>query len=209
MATELRQPETYWTKPNQHCPNSKLPVLVYRNVLPDDLTEDSVRSALEKNDWKHGGTFKHYPSAHYHENTHEAYVAIRGSTRCLYGVGPFDDESDGVMLDMKAGDVAVHAAGVAHKNLESSEDYLYMGFYPSVCSNVRNAHDCDTNCTQGVAEVEQQLVQIRYRGNDGKGRSGKNDTSASVRSYLWFRTATCALGAGCEGLRSFAQMIIA
>ncbi|CAK1356785.1 hypothetical protein CB0940_12007 [Cercospora beticola] len=31
---------------------------------------------------------------------------------------------------MKAGDVAVHAAGVAHRNVESSEDYEYAGFYP-------------------------------------------------------------------------------
>ena len=77
MASEVREPEVYWTKPNEHCPNSKLPVLVYRNVLPDDLNEASVRSAFEKNEWQHGGTFKHYPTAHFHSNVHECYAAIR------------------------------------------------------------------------------------------------------------------------------------
>lgn len=50
----------------------------------------------------------------------------------VYGIGPLDDESKGITFDMKAGDVAVHAAGVAHRNVESSEDYEYAGFYPEV-----------------------------------------------------------------------------
>jgi uncharacterized protein YjlB len=97
-------------------------VLVYRSVLPDDLTEDSARKLVESNNWYHGGTFKHYPTAHFHSNTHECYAALRGSTKCLYGVGPLDDENDGVSFDMKAGDIAVHAAGVAHRNVRQSID---------------------------------------------------------------------------------------
>lgn len=50
----------------------------------------------------------------------------------LYGVGPLDDETDGVTFEMKAGDIAVHAAGVAHRNVESSGDYEYVGLYPKV-----------------------------------------------------------------------------
>lgn len=115
-----------------HCPNSSLPVLVYRNVLPEDHTEESVRKAIEANDWMDGGTFRHFPKAHFHSNTHECYAAIRGTTKCLYGVGPLDDQSDGVEFHMKAGDIAVHAAGVSHRNVESSEDYTYMGLYPKV-----------------------------------------------------------------------------
>jgi uncharacterized protein YjlB len=76
---------------------------VYRNVLPDDLTEDSAQKLVEANNWYKGGTFKHYPTAHFHSNTHECYAALRGSTKCLYGVGPLDDEKDGVSFDMKAG----------------------------------------------------------------------------------------------------------
>ena len=50
----------------------------------------------------------------------------------MYGVGPLDDPKDGVTFDMKAGDIAVHAAGVAHRNVESSSDYEYVGLYPKV-----------------------------------------------------------------------------
>lgn len=66
-----------------------------------------------------------------HSNTHECYAALRGNTKCLYGVGPLDKDEDGVVFDMQAGDIAVHAAGVAHRNTESSSDYLYMGLYPN------------------------------------------------------------------------------
>lgn len=33
---------------------------------------------------------------------------------------------------MQAGDIAVHAAGVAHRNIDSSVDYTYIGLYPKV-----------------------------------------------------------------------------
>ncbi|PIB02897.1 hypothetical protein CB0940_12006 [Cercospora beticola] len=75
------EPELYWTQPTQHCPNSKFPVLVYRNVLPEDLSIEAVEKALGRNQWRKGGVFKHYPTAHFHSNTHEAYAAVKGWTR--------------------------------------------------------------------------------------------------------------------------------
>ena len=125
--------QIYWTKPTVYCPNSKLPVLVYRNVLPEDLTAESARQLVEANNWDYGGTFKHYPTPHFHSNTHECYAALKGHTKCLYGVGPLDDEKDGVKFEMKAGDIAVHAAGVTHRNTESSSNYEYMGLYRTWC----------------------------------------------------------------------------
>ena len=130
--TDLRQPEIYWTSPTAHVPNSKLPVLVYRNVLPADLSVETVTKALETNHWMKGGVFGHYPAHHYHSNTHECYAAISGSTKCVYGIGPLDDQSKGIEFEMKAGDIAVHAPGVAHRNMESSSDYQYVGLYPKV-----------------------------------------------------------------------------
>ena len=44
----------------------------------------------------------------------------------MYGVGPLDNEDEGVVFHMKAGDIAVHAAGVSHRNVESEGDYTYM-----------------------------------------------------------------------------------
>jgi uncharacterized protein YjlB len=80
--------------------------------------------AIGKHGWFHGGTFKHYPAAHFHSNTHECYAAIRGKTKCFYGVGPLDDESDGVSFEMSAGDIAVHAAGMLMSNLTITERVL-------------------------------------------------------------------------------------
>lgn len=50
----------------------------------------------------------------------------------IYGIGPLDDQKDGIEFEMQAGDIAVHAAGVAHRNVESSDDYTYVGLYPKV-----------------------------------------------------------------------------
>jgi len=127
-----QQPEVYWTKPTPHVPNSSLPILVYRGVLPADLSVDSATQTLEANNWMKGGVFKHFPTAHYHSNTSECYAAISGWTECLYGVGPLDNQDDGISFNMKAGDIAVHAPGIAHWNVESSEDYEYIGVYPKV-----------------------------------------------------------------------------
>jgi uncharacterized protein YjlB len=81
MSASSQQPELYWAKPTPHCPNSKLPILVYRNVLPEDLGIESTTKAFEANDWVRGGVFKHYPAAHFHSNTHECYAAIKGTTK--------------------------------------------------------------------------------------------------------------------------------
>lgn len=54
MATQLPIPEQYKLLPTRHCPNSVLPVLVYRNVLPEPRTEESVSTWLQR----HGGWVK-------------------------------------------------------------------------------------------------------------------------------------------------------
>ena len=41
MSSNIPEPELYYTTPNLHCPNSRLPVLVYRQVLPADRSEPS------------------------------------------------------------------------------------------------------------------------------------------------------------------------
>ena len=98
--------------------------------------------------------WKHWPKAHFHSNTHECYAAIKGTTRCLYGVGPLDDESEGVKFHMKAGDIAVHAAGVSHRNVESSEDYTYMALYPRDAPHWNNNY-CQADVEETRAKAEE------------------------------------------------------
>ncbi|KAN0112323.1 hypothetical protein V8E51_005274 [Hyaloscypha variabilis] len=122
-------PETYFlTKPTAQVPNSRLPVLVYRDVLPSP-TPESICAAIEPNHWIKGGVFKHYPAHHFHSVTHELYAVFKGHSRLLLGRGPLDQDS-GIEVELKTGDCIVLPAGVAHCCLESSEDYEYVGLYP-------------------------------------------------------------------------------
>lgn len=125
-------PEIHYVSPTTHVPNSRLPVLVYRNVLPRPHHQPSARAALEKNDWIQGGVFKHYPTHHYHTVTHECYAVFKGKTRYLVGKGPLDKAVKGIEFDLEAGDLVIQPAGVAHCNLQSSDDFEYIGVYPKV-----------------------------------------------------------------------------
>ncbi|WPG98621.1 Hypothetical protein R9X50_00141400 [Acrodontium crateriforme] len=133
-------PEVYWTPPSVYAPNSLLPVLVYRNVVPADQGQDAIQKLIEANHWEKRGVWGHIAHAHYHSLTAECYAPISGSTKCLYGASKYDDESQGVRFEMKVGDIAVHPAGVAHCNLESTEDYRYFGLYPEGSSKADSVY---------------------------------------------------------------------
>ncbi|GAB7353934.1 hypothetical protein MBLNU459_g4541t2 [Dothideomycetes sp. NU459] len=126
----MKYPETYSLTPTLFVPNSVLPVLVYRNVLPLPHDQRSAKQALEKNGWIQGGVFAHYPTHHYHSVTHECYAVFRGSSHFLLGKGPLDGDDHGVEVDLHAGDIIVQPAGVAHCCLESTDDFAYIGVYP-------------------------------------------------------------------------------
>lgn len=89
------EPEQYLINANTHAPNSKLPVLVYRCVLPHPPTENTATVFLERNEWEKKvyvptyfsilnlltfwsqGTFGTVRVKHFHPNTHECYGKIR------------------------------------------------------------------------------------------------------------------------------------
>lgn len=47
-------PEQYFIPPTKYVPNSDLPVLVYRNVLPSPYEEVSTSQFLEAHNWEKG-----------------------------------------------------------------------------------------------------------------------------------------------------------
>lgn len=103
-------PEAYYFKPTQHVPNSPLPVLVYRAVLPEKPTADSTRDTIEPNRWLQGGVFKTYKTHHFHSVTHECYAVFRGRSRLLLGRGPLDGDEEGnggQIVELGAGDAIV------------------------------------------------------------------------------------------------------
>lgn len=142
MATPV-QPETYHLSPTLHAPNSRLPILIYRSVLPASPDEDSVTEFLTSNKWRKLGTWGHITYRHFHPNVHECYGVFSGHSRLLLGCGQGDDrenqEGVGLEIDVQRGDVIVLPAGTGHACLVSSTkededgEYRYIGVYPEVC----------------------------------------------------------------------------
>lgn len=111
-------PETYFLRPTPHVPNSVLPALVYRHVIPS-TTAEATKEVIEPNHWLYGGTWKAYPTHHFHSVTHECYAVFKGRSRLLLGRGPLDDEG-GVEVDVESGDIIVLPV-CPHQCLRSEE----------------------------------------------------------------------------------------
>lgn len=100
-------PETYYFTPTPHVPNSPLPVLIYRAVLPTNPDPASTRETIEPNRWMQGGSFKTYTAHHFHSVTHECYAVFKGKSTLLLGRGPLDDREGGVEVELGVGDIIV------------------------------------------------------------------------------------------------------
>jgi uncharacterized protein YjlB len=117
---------SYVLKDNGIFPNSKLPVLLYKNVLdlpvlfPAAHVENLFKSNLWTNSWK-DGIFTYH---HYHSITHEVLGAYKGKVRVQLG------GEDGTTVTFEKGDVLIIPAGVAHKNLDDENDIACVGAYP-------------------------------------------------------------------------------
>ncbi|KAJ2905769.1 hypothetical protein MKZ38_004446 [Zalerion maritima] len=108
----LVEPSQHFLRPTPHVPNSRFPVLVYRNVLCG-FAPDRILEAIHANGWKKGGQWKTYKTAHFHSNTHECYAVLQGSSTLLLGKSPADADSDvegnefGMKISVSPGDVFV------------------------------------------------------------------------------------------------------
>jgi uncharacterized protein YjlB len=105
--------------------NAKLPLLIYKGVLhlhPNDEPE-SVIELFKRNNWTNSwkdGIFHYH---HYHSNAHEVLGIFCGKADVQLG-GP-----EGVIAELVRGDVIVIPAGVAHKCIAASRDFLCVGAY--------------------------------------------------------------------------------
>ncbi|ODT50511.1 hypothetical protein [Devosia sp. 63-57] len=104
-------------------PNSVLPVIMYRRVLAEPSAE-AFEALFDGNGWPSAWRYGVYDFHHYHSNAHECLGVARGTARLQLG-GP-----EGRVFEVLAGDVLLLPAGVGHKNLGSSSDFLVVGAYP-------------------------------------------------------------------------------
>jgi uncharacterized protein YjlB len=99
--------EEHWFDDDGVVPNNScLPLVVYRGVLESGPgAASSCETLFAGNGWS-GGV---YPYHHYHSTAHEALGIVAGSAKVRLG------GDSGTVVDLRAGDVVVIPAGVAHK----------------------------------------------------------------------------------------------
>lgn len=110
---------------DEHYPNNPaLPLLIYKKALI--LSEDGagdIEKLFEKNDWSNSWRDDIFPYHHYHSNAHEVLGVFSG--HCIVQFGG----DHGITVELRAGDVVIIPAGVAHKKI-AGENFNCVGAYP-------------------------------------------------------------------------------
>lgn len=133
-------------------PNSRLPLLVYGQAVPQDNTGASTfENLFAGNGWGRCWRNGIYSFRHYHSTAHEVLGVAAGSARVEFG-GP-----GGQALDVTAGDAVLIPAGVSHCNLGASADLLVVGAYPDDSATEDLCRDTQADRTQALV----QLLRVR------------------------------------------------
>jgi uncharacterized protein YjlB len=149
-------------------PNNPRPLLLYLHAVPAD--PDGIEGLFTANHWPSAWRNGVYSYHHYHSTAHEALGVYSGSATIQFG-GP-----EGTTVTIRAGDVVVIPAGVAHKCPESSSDFRIVGAYPrgqrwDMCygetgerpaadQNIAEVPDPQTDPVQGSGGTLPRLWQI-------------------------------------------------
>jgi uncharacterized protein YjlB len=106
-------------------PNSRLPLLFYKGALAEaEANPGTFETLFARNGWPPAWRSSVFTYHHYHSTAHETLGIATGTARLMLG-GP-----EGREFDVAPGDVIVIPAGVVHRRLSSSDDFLVVGCYP-------------------------------------------------------------------------------
>ncbi len=106
-------------------PNHRWPLLVYRAAVSGG-DPDALQARFAAHDWTGAWRNGIYSFHHYHSTSHEVLGCYAGEASVRLG-GP---TNRGITATVRAGDVLVIPAGVAHCNLGASADFAVLGAYP-------------------------------------------------------------------------------
>jgi uncharacterized protein YjlB len=118
----MNEPLAFKFEDDGTIPNSRLPLLVYRDAVPADAA--GIERLFAANHWPPAWRNGVHAFHHFHSTAHEVLGVARGEVSVLFG-GP-----GGKVLTVRAGDVVIVPAGVAHCNQGQSDDLLIVGAYP-------------------------------------------------------------------------------
>ena len=136
--------------------NAFYPLTLYRDVLKNSDAMTVFKKHKWTNAWQNGV----FPYHHYHSNTHEVLGIAKGEASITFG------GEKGETIHVKEGDVVVIPAGVGHKRVQASSEFLVVGAYPngrqhdlktgtqderpSALQNIRNVPIPETDPVYGV-----------------------------------------------------------
>lgn len=120
-------PESFTFADDGRIPNSPLPLLVYRAVVPAGAGDAAafLEGLFARHGWGGGWRDGIFPFHHFHSTSHEVLGIARGWARVRFG------GEHGQTLEVRAGDAVVIPAGVGHKREAASADLLVVGAYPA------------------------------------------------------------------------------
>ena len=123
---ETPEPKTLYFKDDGKIPNSKYPLLHYRDVFDARGSEGAswLEQRFADNEWTNSWRNGVYSFHHYHSTSHEV-LGIYSGKALLHQEG-----EQGEKVEVNAGDVIMIPAGVGHKNLDS-ENLGVVGAYPN------------------------------------------------------------------------------
>lgn len=112
-------------EPDGGIPNSRLPLVFWRNRLPKEARGGAAATALYRgNGWQGTWVYTVFPYWHFHTRGHEVLACVSGSARIGFG------GDHGIKVDVQVGDVCMIPAGVGHRKFDASSNFLIAGGYP-------------------------------------------------------------------------------
>jgi uncharacterized protein YjlB len=123
---DFASPEQFSFEDDGTFPNSAMPLLVYRQAVSTDGQDPGsvLEQRFAENDWTNSWRDGVYSFPHYHSTSHELLGVYCGTATLRLG----GDRGRHVMV--RAGDVIVIPAGVAHQSIGASTDFRVVGAYP-------------------------------------------------------------------------------
>jgi uncharacterized protein YjlB len=124
--TSDKNPEIIYFKDDGTIPNSRYPLLLYRNAFNERNTKGAewLEQHFLSNNWSNSWRNGIFTFQHYHSITHEALGIYSGEADVLLG------GDKGSMVKVKAGDIIIIPAGVGHKNM-GDKNLGVVGAYPN------------------------------------------------------------------------------